>query len=379
VSIPEPDDLDRLLAGERPPRDRPLRAPWWTYLGFGLLLAAVTGTVLFALAPAPYVVERPGPVFDTLGDVEDADGADVPLIEIPGETTYPTDGVLDMLTVYLDGSRENPLSWLDVARAWFDPSRAVVPIDQVYPEGQTDEESDQESAQQMSSSQEDAVAAALGELGIAYGSTVTVADVMDGSPSDGVLEPGDEILEAGGAAVSDADDLRAAIATAGVGGALDLGVSRDGEELTVTLEPAAAPDSGDPVIGIYLGADYDFPFDVEVKLQNVGGPSAGSTFALAIYDKLTPGALTGGEHIASTGTVDPDGDIGAIGGVVQKMYGARGAGADWMLVPESNCSEVVGHVPSGLEVFAVADLDEAIATIDGITSGDTGDLARCTG
>lgn len=379
MSIPEPDDVDRLLAADRPPRARVPRAPWWTYLGFGLLVAAIGGTVLFALAPAPYVVESPGPTFDTLGDVPDSTGDEVPLIDIPDETTYPTDGELDMLTVYLTGSRENPLTWLDIARAWLDPSRSIVPIDQVYPDGQTEQESDQQSVQQMSGSQQDAVAAALTELGIPYDSTLTVTGVVDGSPSDGVLKEGDAIVAANGTAISDVDGLRTVIGDAGVGGTVSLEISRDGATSTVTVSPVASEETGDPVIGIYTGAIYDFPVDVEVQLQNVGGPSAGSTFALAIYDKLTPGALLGGEHIASTGTIDRSGAIGAIGGVVQKMYGARGAGADWMLVPESNCSEVVGHIPSGLQVFAVSDLDQAISTIEGIASGDTADLARCTG
>jgi PDZ domain-containing protein len=135
--------LSDLLAAERPPRERqPVDpAPWTVYLGFGLLIASVVGTVLFATAPSPYVVERPGPVFDTLGEVDGANGEPVPLIEIPDETTYPTSGRLDLLTVYVSGSRENPLTWLEVAQAWFDPSRTVLPIDLVYPEGQTEQES----------------------------------------------------------------------------------------------------------------------------------------------------------------------------------------------------------------------------------------------
>lgn len=372
--------LSDLLAAERPPRERqlvPESAPWPTYLGFGLLVAAVVGTVLFATAPSPYVVERPGPVFDTLGEVESSEGDPVPLIEIPDETTYPTSGRLDLLTVYVDGSRENPLSWLDVAQAWFDPSRTVLPIDSVYPEDQTEEEADEESAAAMDTSQQDAVAAALTELGIPYGSVLTVAGVVEGTPSEGVLDEGDEILTARGEPVTGVDELRAALAAAGVGTEVELGIRRGVEELTVVLAPVASETDGSPVIGVFASSVYDFPLEVNIQLENVGGPSAGMMFALGIYDKLTPGELTGGEHIAGTGTIGGSGEVGAIGGIVQKMYGARDAGASWFLAPESNCGEVVGRIPGGLEVFSVADFDDAIDAVEAIAADDIVGLARC--
>jgi PDZ domain-containing protein len=353
------------------------RAHWSTYLGFGLLVAAVVGTVLFATSPSPYVVERPGPVFDTLGEVQNADGDLIPLIEIPDETTYETSGRLDLLTVYVDGSRENPLTWLDVAGSWFNPSRTVLPIDAVYPQGQTEEQSDEQSAVAMETSQEDAVAAALTELDIPYGSVLTVAEVIDDTPADGVLEAEDEILTAAGEPVADVDELRAVLGTAGVGAEVELGIRRAGEERTVTVVPIASEEDGSAVIGVFVASVYDFPIDVSIQLENVGGPSAGMMFALGIFDKMTPGELTGGEHIAGTGTIGGSGEVGAIGGIVQKMYGAQGAGAEWFLAPESNCGEVVGHIPAGLEVFAVADLDTAIETVEGIASGDTDELARC--
>jgi PDZ domain-containing protein len=371
--------LSDLLAAERPPRERPAEEPalWPTYVGFGLLVAAVVGTVLFATAPSPYVVESPGPVFDTLGEVEDSEGEPIPLIEVPDETTYPTSGRLDLLTVYINGSRENPLSWLEVAQAWFNPSRTVLPVDLVYPQGQTEEQSDEESAVQMETSQEDAVAAALTELGIPYGSVLTVSGVIEGTPAEGVLEAGDEILTAAGAPIVTVDELRAVLGTEGVGTDVELGIRRGGAERSVTVAPIASEEDGSPVIGVYVSSVYDFPIEVLIQLENVGGPSAGMMFALGIYDKLTPGELTGGEHIAGTGTIGGGGEVGAIGGIVQKMYGARDAGAAWFLAPESNCADLSGRIPAGLEVFSVAELDDAIAVVEGIAAGDVDDLARC--
>lgn len=368
-----------LLAAERPPRLRPEPEPtiWGVYVGFGLMIAAVVGTVMLATSPSPYAIERPGPVFDTLGEVQRSEGEDVPLIEIPDETTYPTSGRLDLLTVYVEGSRENPLTWLEVAAAWFDPSRTVLPIDVVYPEGQTEQQSDEESAILMQNSQQDAVAAALVQLDIPFTYILTVGEIVDDAPADGVLEADDELLTVDGQPIVSVAHLRELMADAGVGTEVGLGIRRDGEEMTVTLAPAASEEDGSAVIGVYIAAVYDFPIEVLIQLENVGGPSAGMMFALGIYDKLTPGELTDGEHIAGTGTIEGTGEVGAIGGVVQKMYGARDAGADWFLSPVSNCAEVVGRIPSGIQVFAVADFDDAVEAVEAIADGETSGLATC--
>jgi Lon-like protease len=371
--------LSELLSGERPPREREVvpETPRTVYAGFVLLVLAVVGAVLFAMAPSPYVVERPGPAFDTLGEVENSDGEEVPLIDIPDETTYPTSGELNLLTVYVDGSRERPLTWLEVAGAWFDPSRSVLPIDVVYPDGQTDEEADEQSAADMSNSQQDSVAAALTELGIDFDSVMVIAGVVDDSPADGVLETGDDVLVANGISVENVEQLRVVVMDAGVGANVVLSIVRNGVELEVTVVPVEGSD-GSPVIGVYGGARYEeFPVEVNIQLENVGGPSAGMMFALGIYDKLTPGELTGGETIAGTGTIVGTGEVGAIGGIIQKMYGARAVGADWFLAPVSNCEDVVGNIPSGIEVFAVGTLDEAIEAVEAIADGDTAQLARC--
>ena len=92
---------------------------------------------------------------------------------------------------------------------------------------------------------------------------------------------------------------------------------------------------------------FKFPFDVKISLDKVGGPSAGMMFALGIVDTVTPGDLTGGKHVAGTGTITPDGAVGPIGGIGQKMVGARSGGATMFLAPAANCDDVVGHIPDG--------------------------------
>jgi len=101
--------------------------------------------------------------------------------------------------------------------------------------------------------------------------------------------------------------------------------------------------------------------------------------ALAIYDELTPGSLNGGQNIAGTGTVDPDGNIGPIGGIVQKMYAVSKAGIKWFFAPSSNCDEVVGHIPEGISVIKVLTLQDSLAALKVISSsGDATKLPTCT-
>jgi PDZ domain-containing protein len=361
---------DEEFFGARPTVRRSITVGWL------LLIGSIVGAVMLASSPSPYVVERPGPAFDTLGQVEVA-GEIVPLIDIPDETVYATEGTLDLLTVYIDGSPQQPIAWVDVVVAWFDPSKTVVPVELVYPDDQTDEEADEASAIAMANSQRYAIAAALTEVGLEYTSRVQIAAVAEGFPADGVLEVDDLVLAVGGQEVSDVEELRARLGESGPGVAVDLLVRRGDADLTLTLTPVASEEDGFPVIGVGANSLFEFPIDVRIQLERVGGPSAGMMFALGIYDKLTPGALTGGEQVAGTGTISPDGEVGAIGGIVQKMYGARAAGADWFLAPTANCAEVVGRTPGDLIVFSVVDLDDAIAVLEGIAAGDTAGLATC--
>ena len=345
----------------------------WSILGLGL-----AGLVIVALLPAPFVIEQPGPVYDTLGDVTVGDKT-VSLIDIPDEKTYPTDGSLDMLTVSIRGNRENLPNWLEVAAAYFDASRAVVPVDLIYPEGQTVEQSNEQGAVDMANSQKAAIAAALTNLGYDLPSSLSVVQTQDGSPADGVLKAGDIILTLNGKSFPDVTGLRAEIAANGTDAPATVEITRDGTPMTLELTPVLSTgDDPTPILGIVVGSEFEFPFDVKIQLENVGGPSAGMMFALGIIDKLTPGELNGGEKIAGTGTIDATGAVGAIGGIRQKLYGASNAGAKYFLAPESNCNEVTGHIPGGLTVFAVKTLDDALAALNAIESGaDTSSLPAC--
>lgn len=346
----------------------------------GWLLLALTLFGVFGLAvlPSPYVIERPGPVFDTLGSVSVGDD-EVPLIEIPTEPTYDTTGSLSLLTVNVYGNRDQPPSWFEVMRAWLDPSQSVVPVDAVFPPGISTEDRREQSRIDMENSQQEAIAAALRALGEPYEGQLRVVETLAESPAEGVLRGDDIILAVNAEPVRDVTALRAAIAANGTADPVSLDIVRGGSERTVEVTPVLSEgENRVPVIGVLISGEYIFPFEVNIELENVGGPSAGMMFALGIIDKLTPDSLAGGAEVAGTGTIGADGTVGPIGGIVQKMYGAVAFGSDWFLAPVANCDEVVGNVPDDLEVFAVATLDEAIGVLQTIgEQGDLDELARC--
>lgn len=354
---------------------------WWSARATGatLIVAAVIGTAAFTMVPVPYVFEAPGPVYDTLDSVEDADGVDHPLIAIEGIDTYPTAGSLSLLTVSLYGSRENRPTWLDIIEAWIRPDYAVVPIDAVFPEGVTTEDSIQSAQYSMESSKREAVAAALDSQGIAYESYLRVEDTREGFPADGAFEVGDIFVSVNGEPARNSSVISKLIAEAGVGNIAECVVLRNGVETSVSVEVVESdPESKIPVVGVIVSSHYEFPFEVTIELENVGGPSAGMMFALGIIDMITPGYLNGGDNVAGTGTITANGEVGPIGGIVQKMYGARNAGAEWFLAPADNCDEVRGSIPDGLTVFRVATLDEALTALNALEAdSDLSVLPTC--
>ncbi|KPM57392.1 signal protein PDZ [Frankia sp. CcI49] len=312
------------------------------------LILAVVGLWL----PVPYVTFAPGPVTDTLGKV---DGA--PLIEIDGRETYPTSGSLDLTTV-----EETPrLNLLGALQDWVSSDRAVVPSELVRPPGTSQEEIRQENTQAMLDSQDQATAAALSELGIKpTGREVVVNDVPSGSPASGLLRSGDVITAVGGEKVTDQESLKALVGRSKPGDVVEVTYRRDGRTATakITTRPAT-DDATRPMIGVTTNLKLSYPFTVRIRISDIGGPSAGLMFALGIVDLLTPGELTGGKTIAGTGTIESTGEVGAIGGIQQKILGAEQAGASVFLVPKENCVDAVRMKPD-LRLVQVASLSDAL-------------------
>ena len=333
-----------------------------------VLLAAV-----LTLLPVPYAILAPGPTYNTLGEI---DGK--ALITVSGHRTYPAEGELDLTTVSLSGGPGDRVYLLSALQGWISGEAEVVPEEVLFPPGQTEEEEEKIGRAQMVTSQESATAAALEAIDVQVPVTLTVSEEDARTPASRVLKGGDVILAVDGRRVGDLDELGAVVSGLTAGEQTEVRVRRSGrvEDLRVTT---TKDEEGKTILGIYVEPDYRFPFDVTISIDNVGGPSAGLMFALGIVDTLTEGDLTGGRTVAGTGSIDPDGTVGAIGGIRQKLIGARRGGAEWFLAPSDNCSEVVGHVPDGLRVVPVSTLDDALTAVRTIASGQGADgLRSCT-
>jgi PDZ domain-containing protein len=327
-----------------------------------LLVASVLTLILVVVGlwlPVPFVQLSPGPVTNTLGQA-----GNKPLIEIDGRRTYPTTGKLELTTV-----EEIPkLSLVAAIRGWLNSDTAVVPRDLIQPPGSSEQEVQRENTAAMLDSQDQATAAALKQLGIApLGRDVVVSDVTPSSPAAGHLRPRDVIVSVNGVAVKTQDQLRAAVTRVRPGQSLTIGYRRGATTGQTTITTAASPDdAGKAMIGVATIEKDIYPFTVNIRLTDVGGPSAGLMFALGIVDLLTPGPLTGGRTIAGTGTIDANGSVGPIGGIQQKLLGARSSGATMFLVPSGNCADARAAAPAGLRLLKVDTLAGAISSLNAV-------------
>jgi len=341
------------------------------------LLAAVllaVGLLAMVSMPVPYVIERPGPIFNVLGSA----GAG-PLITISGAPVYPTTGILDLTTVSEQGGPGNRVLLSQLVGATLSATDAVVPLFLLYPDNTSAAQVNNDNNAAMIQSQDAAAIAALRHLGLPVTLTVVVGSITAGSPADGHLMTGDQIISVDGTPITSADQVRTAVTKHTPGESVIFVVERDGKQLTVPLTTQASTGSGPTraVVGFTPGVGYTSPVKVTIALNDVGGPSAGLMFTLGIIDKLTPVQETGGLHIAGTGTMDENGNVGPIGGIRQKMAAARAAGATIFLVPASNCAEALGQVPDGLRLIKVTTVDTALAGLQAAVSGQ-GTAASCT-
>ncbi len=340
-----------------------------TRRGWTLLVAAVLAVALLlgGLAlPVPYVALSPGPVSNTLGEM---DGK--PLIVVVGHRTYPTTGRLDLTTV----EETSGLDMGSALRSWLSSQDAVIPEEAIKPPGESDEQLQQQNTQDMLDSQTAATDAAMHQLGVKPTSTqVVVFALTPNSPSAGKLAPGDQIVSVNGTAVTSNDQLRTLIGGTRPGSAVQVGYRRAGKPATAQIVTAEV--GGRSVIGVLNQEKKTYPFTVRIQLNSVGGPSAGLMFALGIVDKLTPDNLTGGKAIAGTGTITSTGAVGPIGGIAQKLLGARQSGATVFLVPPGNCNEAKQATPAGLTLVKTATLSDAVDELTRLRGGAT-DLPGC--
>ena len=381
---PLPSQSDQPVRSEEPDIELPdqgrRRRKLRRVLAAGTFILVVAVAIAAFTVPINVVIEAPGPTWNVL---DNGSSSDQDVLKVKGTETYPTEGALRMTTVSVSGCPGYPVTTADLIAAWFSSDRRIVDRNEVCPQDQTAEQVEETGKAQMTASQDSAVIAALIETGMATAMRLTVTEVTEQQDSTEVQV--DDVLETiapeGGetTTITSFSQLRELMSTIAEGTRVTLGVRRGEQQVSAALT-TIAPQEGTSgsLLGLSLKISVDSPVEASFGLSDVGGPSAGMMFALGLVDKITPGALTGSKDIAGTGTINMDGQVGPIGGIQQKIAGAHGAGSKFFLAPASNCDEVKGHEPEGMQVFAVSTLHEAVTATEAIASGNTSGLTTCS-
>lgn len=301
----------------------------------------------------PYFSLEPGPTRDV-----------GPLIRVEGREEGGRSGALLLTTVSL---RE--LKVADAVRSFILADVDVVGRSTIIPPGRTEEEVDQFNTQQMEESQLFAAVAALDLLGYQLdlaGAGVEVESILPETPASTTLRPGDVIVGSDQEPLCGARELISRVGHRSAGDPIDLRILRGGEPLDVTVDTVPDPDDAErPMIGIEIApatGQVQLPVQIDIASEGIGGPSAGLMFALGIYDELEDGSLTGGRTIAGTGTISCAGEVGAVGGVRQKLAAAAREEADIFLVPAGEL-EAACREERSFQVVGVADLTEAVGAL----------------
>jgi len=325
--------------------------PRWPFAVGSVLMALAIFSVVLWNIELPYLAWSPGPTPEV-----------VDLLTVQGAEQYPVEGDLYMLTV-----SQQDLNVYELLAAVADPQVDVLERIAVRPIDVTEEEYQRQSRARMDESKLAAISVALDRLGYdvtVEGDGVEVVSVHEGTPAEGALVAGDIITAINGRAVFVGTDAVAEISTYGIGDTVILTLSRDGAiiEVPITLIEHTQ-NKGQPMVGFGPATHnpkYLFPIDVEIDSSNIGGPSAGMMYTLAIINLLTPEDITHGFRIAGTGTISTDGVVGPIGGIRQKVVGATLSGAQYILIPEANYDEALTADIEGPEIVAVGTIDDAL-------------------
>lgn len=322
------------------------------------VLAILAAAILVAVSfiRMPYYRYSPGTLYGT-----------VPLISIDGQRLYRDDGgAIDFTTV-----SSKKASLLEYQLARFDPAVELIPAELIDGD-KPPEQTRQLNLEMMVDSKQQAEVVALRKLGFpveVLGTGGLVRGVGKDSPASKVLKANDTIVEIDGRPIALGEDAVKAI-----------GAHKPGDTVTLKVEPAPGQgearvetavlaarenDPTKPLLGVDLGTRntrFKLPFSINVDTKDIGGPSAGLGITLGIIDVLTPGSLTGGKHVAVTGTIDLNGGVGPIGGVQQKTFLAERNGVDLFIVPKDEADEAKKFAGS-MKVVGVSNLDEALAAI----------------
>jgi PDZ domain-containing protein len=334
----------------------------------------VSMAAILAVTGVPFVAWSPGATLDILGE---RDGK--PVIEISGVRTFDTSGQLNLTTVAVTRA-DAVLSLPEALLSQLLPDREVLPREAVYPAGQSPETIKEQDILAMATSQQDAIVAALRAAGEKVIERPMVSAVVRSGPAEGKLEPGDLILKVDQSDVETVEDVRQLITAHNVGESVTFTVIRDRQivdNVTVLTQASNTTPTG-PVVGVVWETGYSYDPRITINVDpGIGGPSAGLVFAVGIYDQLTSDDLIGDRIVAGTGTITTSGDVGSIGGIREKIAGARGIKATLFLVPAGNCDDIVGVDAGGMTLVKVETLSDAISALERSLVDPSAELPRC--
>jgi PDZ domain-containing protein len=341
----------------------PASYPKWPWILASVLIAIGIAIAIAWPITVPYYTLSPGPVYDTSDFIEVENG-------------YVSDqGELLFLTVSLKEA-----NIFEYAAGSIDERVTVSARDNVRPTGVSPDDLRREALESMEQSKQDATFVALTSLGYEVtfiGTGALVIETVPDAAADGVLLAGDIIIEMDGQTVAFRSDIIDQLGDFDVGDDVTFVIERPAEDSAdeYTQEDVGlvlGPHSDDPtkpMIGILLGNNepiVEFPVEVVIDSQNIGGPSAGLMFTLQIMDQLTEDEITKGHRIAGTGTIRRDGTVGAIGGIRQKVYGAIGSGATAVLTPASNYDDALEAAGDKIVVVRVETVDDALVYLESL-------------
>tara|TARA_B100000575_G_scaffold3640_1_gene2750 strand:- start:215 stop:1237 length:1023 start_codon:yes stop_codon:yes gene_type:complete len=287
---------------------------------------------------------------------------------------YDFEGNLYQLTVRRDEANALIYAW-----SLINDSYDLYPREEILPDGVTPKELSEISIQNMRTSENVAIAVALKNVGYeisSKGDGVSVVGLLDDSPVKEKLKKGDLLNSINNKEISSTTEFISTLRTYSIGESVTIGLLRevDGELKQMFVETTLIEHveyKGEPMVGFLattVNERFDFPFEIDIKTGNVGGPSAGLMMALNVYNNLIPEDITNSMIIAGTGTIEIDGSIGPVGGIKQKIIAAKRAGAELILVPIANFEEARTFETEKTAIVAVDSFDEALSVISQYSS-----------
>lgn len=320
------------------------------------------------LPTSDYVVESPGPVLNVNGKLKGKDIISVKNTNIP---TTP----LAMTTVSVQGCDDKGITYWQLIKSELTSSDAVVERDNVCPKNISEKTVSQMNAAQMTGSQDSAVVAAWQLTKPDAKFTLTVEQAVTDSAKQ-AFNKGDKLVsivdaDSKSVQITNYKQLREVLEKLTPGKPIKLTIERGSTTQEVSVVGAKPEDSSrkGAMLGITLNVNPPTGHEVTYAVENIGGPSAGMIFALDIAQRLEGKNYAGTTPVAGTGTIDLSGNVGAIGGIKQKMLGAKDEGYKVFLAPVGNCADVVGNEPKGMTVIPVSTLSEARTAMQRVAAG----------